>query len=102
MLSLSLVGSQSAARPDRESRPGCCTVVEQPKFRDQAGGVADPRIKSLSGGSSREFTGVRAAGRTARAYLSELGRTAVNCNPNCNPGLDDHPVTGSKLVTQQW
>ena len=29
---------------------------------------------------------VRTAGQIARAYLSELGRTAVSRDPNCNPG----------------
>jgi hypothetical protein len=43
------------------------------------------RIKSLSAASSPEFAGVRAAAQTGRAYPDELGRTAVNCNPNCNP-----------------
>jgi hypothetical protein len=47
----------------------------------------NPRIKSLSGVRSQEFTGVHAAGRTAYVYPSELVRTAVNCNPNCNPGF---------------
>jgi hypothetical protein len=49
--------------------------------------VARPRIKSLSGVSSRGFMSVRATGQTARAYSGELGRTVVNCNPNCNPCL---------------
>jgi len=30
---------------------------------------------------------VRAAGETLRAYSTEPARTAVNCNPNCNPGV---------------
>src|SRR5689334_12397173 len=46
----------------------------------------DPRIKSLSVASSEGFTGVRAAAQLGGAYSAELGRTVVNCNPNCNPG----------------
>jgi GrpB-like predicted nucleotidyltransferase (UPF0157 family) len=52
------------------------------------------RIKSLSRARSPGFIGVRAAGQTACAYSSELGRTGVNCNPYCSPGLDDQPVAG--------
>ena len=44
------------------------------------------RIKSLSGASSQGFMAIRAAGYTVCADLGELGRTGVNCNPNCNPG----------------
>src|SRR5689334_22344545 len=44
------------------------------------------RIKSLSGARSRGFIGVRAPGQAGRAYSGELGRTGVNCNPDCNPG----------------
>jgi hypothetical protein len=40
---------------------------------------------------------VRAAGQTLRGYLFEPGRTVVNCNPNCNPGVDDHCRRGSNL-----
>jgi len=48
------------------------------------------RIKSLSGRGSPGFLSVRAAGQTAFAYPRELGRTAANCNPNCNPeDMDD-------------
>ena len=43
------------------------------------------RIKSLERVSSPEFMDVHCAGQTARAYSDERGRTAVNCNPNCNP-----------------
>ena len=36
------------------------------------------------------FLSVRAAGQTAYAYLCELGRTAANCNPSCDPeDMDD-------------
>ena len=44
-----------------------------------------PRIKSLSEPGSPGFIGVRAAGQAGHWYLGELGRTAVNCNPDCNP-----------------
>lgn len=43
----------------------------------------DPRLKSSNGAG---FTGVRSAGQARCAYPGELVRTAVNCNPNCNPG----------------
>jgi hypothetical protein len=43
------------------------------------------RIKSLSGGGSQGFAGVRIAGQTGCAYPRELGWTAANCNPLCNP-----------------
>ena len=45
----------------------------------------NPRIKSLTGARSPGFMSVRAACQTACAYWGELGRTRVNCNPNCNP-----------------
>jgi hypothetical protein len=45
----------------------------------------NPRIKRSSGACSPEFMGVRAAAQTPHADPGELGRTAVNCNPNCNP-----------------
>ena len=36
------------------------------------------------------YLSVRAAGQTAYAYLCELGRTAANCNPSCDPeDMDD-------------
>jgi hypothetical protein len=38
--------ARSAARPDRESRPCRCTVAEQPKFKERAGGVMDRRTKA--------------------------------------------------------
>ena len=49
----------------------------------------NPRIKSLNVASSPEFTGVRVAAQTRRAYPGELRWTVVNCNPNCNHGV--HP-----------
>jgi len=36
-------------------------------------------------GGRRAFVAVRAAAHTRRADRGELGRTGVNCNPNCNP-----------------
>jgi len=67
----------------------------------------NPRIKSLSAANSQGFIGVRAAAQPGSACPAELGRTAVNCNPNCNPRLDDHLTTrrlrygtcGALLVT---
>jgi hypothetical protein len=59
-------------------------------------GCQNPRIKSLSGASSPGFIGVRAAGQAGGAYLDERSRTAVNCNPDCNPGLDGFPLAGSR------
>jgi hypothetical protein len=47
--------------------------------------TSNPRIKSLSGAGSPGFMRVRAAAQAPRAYPGELGRIAVNCNPNCNP-----------------
>src|SRR5262249_27610964 len=43
--------------------------------------------QSLNGARSREFTGVHAAAQIPRAYFSELHRTRMNSNPNCNPGF---------------
>jgi hypothetical protein len=43
------------------------------------------RIKSSCGADSLGFISVRAAAQTVCAYFVELGRTAVNCNPDCNP-----------------
>jgi len=43
-----------------------------------------PRIKSFRGASSSGFAGLHAAGQAGSAHLSELGRTAANCNLNCN------------------
>jgi hypothetical protein len=36
--------------------------------------------------------GVRAAAQPGGAYPGERGRTAVNCNPNCNRGLSGWEV----------
>jgi hypothetical protein len=49
------------------------------------GSNPNQRIKSLSVASSQEFMGIRAAAQPRGAYSAEPGRTAVNCNPNCNP-----------------
>src|SRR5215471_20432638 len=68
-----------------------CVVMEilghsQISMRWATGGrTLNQRIKSLSGRGSPGFLSVRAAGQTAYAYPCELGRTAANCNPNCNP-----------------
>ena len=59
----------------------CCTApsaVVKPRGQNR-------RIKSLSGTRSLGFMRVRAAGQPRGAYWVERGRTAVNCNPNCNP-----------------
>jgi hypothetical protein len=74
-----------------EPLTGSTDEDQQVTFRWRAGGAPgartlNPRIKSLSGMGSAGFISVRAAGQTARAYGPELFRTAVNCNPNCNPG----------------
>jgi hypothetical protein len=64
---------------------------------------ANLRIKSLSGASSQGFTRVRPAGQNPRVYPGELGRTAVNCNPNCNPGeLVIILLQARNLIIQQW
>ena len=44
-----------------------------------------PTVKSLSGASSLGFMCIRAAGQPRGAWSVERSRTAVNCNPNCNP-----------------
>ena len=65
-------------------------------------GEPDPRIKSLSGASSPGFMRVRAAAQIACAYSSELCRTGVNCNPNCNLwGLLTNLVQARKLTIQR-
>jgi hypothetical protein len=74
---------------DRVAVLVCCTASGLPLGGELCG--SKPRIKSFSGASSAGFTSVRAAGPTARAYSGELGRTAVNCNPNCNPEAGDPP-----------
>jgi len=56
----------------------------------------EQRIKSLSGESSLEFIGVRAAGHVACAYSDEPVRTVVNCNPNCNPWRDGAASRGGQ------
>src|SRR5262249_43916936 len=43
--------------------------------------------QSLRGASSPGFMRVRAAAQIACAYSGEPRRTAVNCNPDCNPGF---------------
>ena len=68
-------------------QPMTSAVLECVRLQLDPWRSSKPRIKSLSGVRSREFTGVHAAGRTAYAHPSELVRTAVNCNPNCNPGF---------------
>jgi hypothetical protein len=59
----------------------------------------NPRIKSLSVASSPEFMAVRAAAQPRAAYSAEPGRTAVNCNPNCNPDACGRTCSPSPLET---
>jgi hypothetical protein len=54
------------------------------------------RIKSLRGRVHRGSYAF-APQVTLRAYFDELGRTGVNCNPNCNLRADDHLLAGSEL-----
>jgi hypothetical protein len=68
-----------------------------------AAATMNHRIKRLSGESSPEFAGVRAAAQIARAYSGELGWTAVNCNPKLQPWeLMITLLPGRNLITQQW
>jgi hypothetical protein len=86
---MSAVAARITARLARWLAPEAHTAWLTWLFAGRAPGARtlNPRIKSLSGVRSQEFTGVHAAGRTAYVYPSELVRTAVNCNPNCNPGF---------------
>jgi hypothetical protein len=61
------------------------SAMTAPERNARSAPCFDHRIKSLSGASSPGFMGVRAAAQPGIAYSAEPGRTAVNCNPNCNP-----------------
>jgi len=92
-------GPGVAARPlevrcAHNCNPGGPDWRNEAKKRQVRGGAPpgtrtpNPRIKSLSAAGSPGLTGVRTAAQTPRAYLGELGRTAVTCNPDCNPWAD--------------
>ena len=76
-------------RTRREHRRAACSdqASRRQEYFFQRLEPPTPRIKSLSGASSSEFTGVHIACQIARAYPYESDRTAMNCNPNCNPAV---------------
>jgi hypothetical protein len=68
-----------------------------------------PRIKRLIGPRPPGFVDARLAGQAGCAYPGELGRTTVNCNPDCNPdGCSWSPVIpsmrthGGEVVRGRW
>src|SRR5262249_7268734 len=82
------------------SRTSCSVDLRDRYDQHLPGRAPDLRIKSLSGASSPAFMCVRVAAQTARAYSSELGWTAVNCNQNCNPeALTIIPMKARNLAT---
>jgi Protein of unknown function DUF72 len=89
-----IVACAARAAPERvciEFRAG---VAVSDVFAGGAPGARtqNPRIKSLSGAGSAGFMGVRAAGQAGCANPGEPGRTAANCNPNCNPAVLTSPL----------
>jgi hypothetical protein len=67
----------------------CCTVLRLAAMRDDR----EPRIKSLSGASSAQFMGVRAAGQTVCAYSDELGPYRGELQPELQPAaVDSQPL----------
>ena len=56
------------------------------------------RIKSLSGRGSGGFAVVHVTGQAVYAYPLEPGRTAANCNPDCNPGGSADPLLGPRRL----
>jgi hypothetical protein len=56
------------------------------------GRTVNQRIKSLSERGSGGFAVVHVTGQAVYAYPREPGRTAANCNPDCNPGGLEDPL----------